>query len=80
MSPQNKFAVAIIAGMFVVLVLLIFAVSLVGDVSEPADDVPIGVDSQLWALRSLDMLILVVMIFAGALGVLALVGGEFKWQ
>lgn len=80
MNPQNKFAIALIAGVFVILMLLVFSVKIIGDATEPGEEVPLDVKEQIWTLRSLDMLVLVVMIFACALGVLALVGGEFKWR
>jgi len=79
MSPQNKIAVATIAGLIVIIIFLSLASDIIGEVEEPEES-DTGVGEQLWSERTIDMMILAVMIFAGVLGVLALVGGELKWQ
>ena len=79
MSPQNKIAVALTAGLIVILIFLSLGSNIIGDVEEPtASGASVG--EQLWSERTIDMMILAVMIFAGVLGVLALVGDEIKWQ
>jgi len=88
MNPQRKFAVSIGASFIAFLLLLAIGGSLMNSVvdNEPlgADDVGDSesdtVSTQMWDDRNFDMLILAVMVFASVLGVLALVGGEFKWR
>ncbi|RLJ00061.1 MAG: hypothetical protein DRP08_06765 [Candidatus Aenigmatarchaeota archaeon] len=79
MNPQTKFAAAIGAGFIVFILLMSMGASLMDDVNDqPADST--SVEDSLWVERNFDMIILAVMMFAAVLGVLALVGGEFKWQ
>ena len=88
MNPQTKFATAIGAGFIAFLLLLFIGGSLMNAVQDQphlVDDDTIDTDaelvgSQMWGERNIDMLVLAVMMFAGVLGVLALVGGEFKWR
>lgn len=86
MNSQNKFAISVAAGILAFLILVYVGGGILGSVS----DQPAGMDQdlssseqvagQMWGQRSFDMLILGIMIFSGVLGILALVGGEFKWQ
>jgi len=79
MNSQTKFAVAIGAGFIAFLLLLSIGGSLMDDVNDqPAESG--SVEDSLWIERNFDMIILAVMMFGAVLGVLALVGGEFKWQ
>ena len=88
MNPQNKFAVALGAGFIAFILLLTIGGSLMNSVQDqdPVDSDILGdtssdtVSNQMWSERNVDMMILAVMMFAGVLGVLALVGGEFKWR
>lgn len=79
MSPQNKIAVALTAALLVILILIFLASSIIGDIDEPAEQ-EATVGEQLWSERTVEMMVLAVMIFAGVLGILALVGDELKWQ
>jgi hypothetical protein len=79
MSPQNKIAVAITAGLVVTLIFILLASNILADVEEPAEH-GAAVGEQLWSERTVEMMVLAVMIFAGVLGILALVGDELKWQ
>ncbi len=88
MNSQTKFAVAMGAGFLVFILLLAMGSSLMdsdGLQDQPAlpTDADTGADAvsnDLWLDMNLNMIILAVMMFAAVLGVLALVGGEFKWQ
>ena len=83
MNPQTKFAVAIGAGFIAFVVLLAIGGSLMDGLQDQPIDDPTGADvvsNDLWLERNFDMIILAVMMFSAVLGVLALVGGEFKWQ
>ena len=80
MKSPNKLAIALTVGLATMIILLAFGAMIIGEASEPGDTGIADEKEQLWSQRTLDMLILAVMIFAGALGVLALVGGEFKWK
>ncbi len=88
MNPQRKYAISIGAGFIAFMILLLIGGTLM---SEVQDQEPLHVDdvgdsdadtvsTQIWTQRNFDMIILAVMMFAGVLGVLALVGGEFKWR
>ncbi len=83
MNPQTKFAVAIGAGFIAFIILLAMGGSLMDGLQDQPSDDPTGADvvsNDLWLERNFDMIILAVMMFSAVLGVLALVGGEFKWQ
>ena len=85
MNPQTKFAVAIGAGFIAFILLLSIGGSLMNSVQDQPNVVTDDTDAelvggQMWDERNVDMLVLAVMMFAGVLGVLALVGGEFKWR
>ena len=80
MKPRNKIPIAFGAGILAVVLLAALGSQMLGDVSEPADDTAPAVDDQLWTLRNFDLLLLAVVIFATVVGVVALVGGEFKWS
>lgn len=83
MKSQTKFAVAMGVGFIAFILLLAIGGSLMDSLQEPPSDNPNGADavsSDLWVGMNFNMIILAVMMFAAVLGVLALVGGEFKWQ
>ena len=88
MNPQTKFAAAIGAGFIAFILLLAIGGNLMNLVQdqEPVDSDIQGdtasdtVSNEMRSERNVDMMILAVMMFAGVLGVLALVGGEFKWR
>ena len=83
MNPQSKFAVAIGAGFIAFILLLAIGGSLMNGLQDQPTDEPTDADevsNNLWLERNFDMIILAVMMFSAVLGVLALVGGEFKWQ
>ena len=85
MNPSTKFAMGIGAGFIVFLLLLLVA----GSVMNGLQDQPTQmggatgselVGEQLWIQNNFSLIILAVMMFAGVLGVLALVGGDLKWH
>ena len=83
MRPQTKFAVAMGAGFIVFILLLAIGGSLMDGLQDQPSEDPTGADevsNNLWLENNFSMIILAVMMFAAVLGVLALVGGEFKWQ
>jgi len=85
MNPQSKFAVALGAGFIAFILLLSIGGSLMNSVQDQPTAITDDTDAeqvggQMWLERNVDMLVLAVMMFAGVLGVLALVGGEFKWR
>ena len=83
MNSQTKFAVAIGAGFIAFVLLLAMGGSLMDSLQDQPTDEPTDADivyNNLWLERNFDMIILAVMMFSAVLGVLALVGGEFKWQ
>ena len=83
MNSKTKFAVAIGAGFIAFILLLSIGGSLMDNLQDQPSDDPTGADdvsNNLWLERNFDMIILAVMMFSAVLGVLALVGGEFKWQ
>ncbi len=85
MNPQTKFAAAMGAGFIAFILLLYIGGSLMNAVQDQPNVVSDGTDAelvggQMWDERNIDMLVLSVMMFAGVIGVLALVGGEFKWR
>ena len=83
MKAQTKFAVAMGAGFIVFILLLLIGGSLMDGLQDQPSDDPTGaneVSNNLWLENNFNMIILAVMMFAAVLGVLALVGGEFKWQ
>jgi hypothetical protein len=83
MKSQNKFAVAMGAGFIAFILLLAIGGSLMDGLQDQPSEDPTGADevsNNLWLENNFSMIILAVMMFAAVLGVLALVGGEFKWQ
>ena len=79
MNPARKMTVVAIAAIFMLVVLLAFGMLMTEEMG-PVTDSSEPVSDQMWEMRPLDLMILSVMLFAGVLGVLALVGGEFKWS
>ena len=83
MNSQTKFAVAMGAGFIAFILLLALGGSLMDSLNDQPTDEPTEADAvsnNLWLENNFNMIILAVMMFSAVLGVLALVGGEFKWQ
>ena len=83
MKLQTKFAVAMGAGFIAFILLLAIGGSLMDGLQDQPSEDPTGADevsNNLWLENNFNMIILAVMMFSAVLGVLALVGGEFKWQ
>lgn len=80
MRPRNKIPIALGAGILAVILMLAIGSHLLGAVSEPNNDDAASVDDQLWTMRNFDLILLAVIIFTTVVGVIALVGGDFKWS
>ncbi|KYK27680.1 MAG: hypothetical protein AYK23_02165 [Candidatus Proteinoplasmatales archaeon SG8-5] len=80
MRPRSKIPIALGAGILAIILMLAIGSYLMGDVSQPDNDDAASVDDQLWSLRNFDLLLLAVVIFTTVVGVIALVGGDFKWS
>lgn len=85
MNPATKFTLTMTFGVLAILIILTLVPSMLSGLQEPLEGDAAATDSatvadQLWGARGMDMLVLGVMIFAGVIGVLALVPGGFKWQ
>jgi hypothetical protein len=80
LKPRSKIPIALGAGILAVALLLALGSQLTGEVSEPDNEGAASVDDQLWTLRNFDLLLLAVIIFTTVVGVIALVGGDFKWS
>ena len=81
MSPGNKYLVTVIgAGIFALVLIALYA----GFGSDAvAPDLPAEqgtLSSTLWSDFAWAAVIIGVIIFAGAVGIIALVGGEMKWR
>ena len=63
----------------VLLLMLYFAPTLMGEAEAPTGE-PEDIGTQLWDARPLELLILSVIMFGAVLGILKLVGGEFRWN
>jgi hypothetical protein len=84
-NRATKFTLTMTFGFLAIIVILTLVPSLFSGLEEQPEAAVTGTDSeavadQLWGARGADMLVLAVMIFAGVIGVLALVPGGFKWQ
>ena len=79
MHPSKKITIVLTAAFIALVILFAFGTMLSGEATVPSE-APVDVGDQLWGMRTLDLLILSVMMFGGVLGVLALVGGEFRWN
>jgi NADH:ubiquinone oxidoreductase subunit 6 (subunit J) len=81
MNTGNKFMVAAVgAGLFALIMVGLytdFGVNAV-DREQPTDQGTLS--NALWSDYAWAAVIIGIIIFAGAAGVLALVGGEFKWR
>jgi len=80
LRPRSKIPIALGAGILAIILMLAIGSYLMGDVSQPDNDDAASVDDQLWSLRNFDLLLLAVVIFTTVVGVIALVGGDFKWS
>ena len=83
MSPSGKTTTAAAATILLLAVLLGFAFTISNEAIVLEGDYDYNempVENQLWEARTLDLLILSVMMFGAVVGVLALVGGEFRWN
>ncbi len=79
MSPSSKMTTAAAATILLLAVLVGFAFTMSNE-AVVLEDTGVPVENQLWEARTLDLLILSVMMFSAVIGVLALVGGEFRWN
>ena len=79
MNQAGKLAGAILVGFVALMVILIFGSMLLDEAEVQGGDTQ-EIGFQLWELRPLELLILSVMMFAAVLGILKLVGGEFRWN
>jgi hypothetical protein len=81
MNGGNKYLLtAAFAGLFALVLIGLYADYGVDAVDRelPADETPLS--SALWSDYAWAAVVIGVIIFAGAAGVLALVGGEMKWR
>jgi ABC-type Na+ efflux pump permease subunit len=79
MNPAGKLAGAVLVGFVALMVVLIFG-SMLLDEAEVQSGETQDIGFQLWEMRPLELLLLSVMMFAAVLGILKLVGGEFRWN
>lgn len=79
MNQAGKLAGAILVGFVAIMVILIFGSMLLGEAETQGSETQ-EIGFQLWELRPLELLILSVMMFAAVLGILKMVGGEFRWN
>lgn len=79
MNQGRKISIVFLFAVIMLFILLSFGLMLTEDVQQPSTTAePVG--DQMWDMRPLDLMLLSIMLFGGVLGVLALVGGEFKWS
>ena len=79
MNHAGKLAGAVLVGFVALMVILIFG-SMLLEEAEVQDSTTQEIGFQLWEMRPMELLILSVMMFAAVLGILKLVGGEFRWN
>jgi ABC-type Na+ efflux pump permease subunit len=79
MNQAGKLAGAVLVGFVALMVILIFG-SMLLDEAEVQSGETQDIGFQLWEMRPLELLLLSVMMFAAVLGILKLVGGEFRWN
>ena len=79
MNQAGKLAGAVLVGFVAIMVILIFGSMLMGEAEVQGDDNQ-DIGFQLWEMRPMELLILSVMMFAAVLGILKMVGGEFRWN
>ena len=79
MNQAAKLGGALLAGFVLLMIVLIFG-SMLMDEAEVQDGETRDIGFQLWEMRPLELLLLSVMMFAAVLGILKLVGGEFRWN
>lgn len=79
MEARQKRVIALLSVAFLLMMVFAFADGLMS--AEPvSEDGETPVGEQLWDQRTLDTVVLAVMLFAAVLGIIALVGGDFKWS
>lgn len=79
MNQPGKMAGAILAGFVFLMIILVFGSMLMSE-AETQTGEPLDIGTQLWEFRPLELMVLSVMMFAAVLGILKLVGGEFRWN
>ena len=79
MSSFGKAAAVGGAVIILLLVMLYIAPTLMGEVQTPSGEAD-DLGTQLWDARPLELLILSVIMFGAVLGIMKLVGGEFRWN
>ena len=79
MNHVGKLAGTVLVGFVLLMVFLVFGSMLLEEV-ETQDSQTQEVGTQLWEMRPLELLVLSVMMFAAVLGILKMVGGEFRWN
>jgi ABC-type Na+ efflux pump permease subunit len=79
MNHPGKMAGAVLVGIIFIMVILIFGSMLLGE-TDTHTGAAEEIGFQLWELRPLELLVLSVMMFGAVLGILKLVGGEFRWN
>ena len=79
MNQAGKLAGAILVGFVFLMIFLIFGSMLLGEAETQGGDIQ-EIGYQLWEMRPLELLILSAMMFGAVLGILKLVGGEFRWN
>jgi ABC-type Na+ efflux pump permease subunit len=79
MNHAGKLAGAVLVGFVALMVILIFGSMLLEEAEVQSGETQ-DIGFQLWEMRPLELLLLSVMMFAAVLGILKLVGGEFRWN
>lgn len=79
MDKAAKLGGALLAGFVFVMIILVFGTMMLDEAEvQDAEAQDIGV--QLWEFRPLELLLFSVMMFGAVLGIIKLVGGEFRWN
>jgi NADH:ubiquinone oxidoreductase subunit 6 (subunit J) len=82
MNSSNKFLLtAAFAGLFALVLIGLYAdYGMDAADREASEEEPVPLSDALWSDYAWAALVIGIIIFAGAVGVLALVGGETKWR
>jgi hypothetical protein len=79
MDRAGKLAGALLAGFVFVMLILVFGTMMMDEAGVQTGATQ-EIGFQLWELRPLELLVLSVIMFGAVLGILKLVGGEFRWS
>ncbi len=79
MDHAGKLAGALLAGFVFVMLILVFGTMMMDEAEVQGGEAQ-EIGFQLWELRPLELLVLSVIMFGAVLGILKLVGGEFRWS